>query len=111
MLNQHLLCCLIRPPAQCPSSALHYGIRTQTAENAGLVIFGGVEVGDNDIVGVGKVGIAGRADSTHTITLAGKLTSVGAFDTEDMAVGRAKKDMLAVVRRWGRGRFVRTCKW
>jgi hypothetical protein len=86
---------LIRPPTQCPSSTLHYDIGTQTAEDAGLVVVGRVEVGDNDIVRVREVDVAGRADRTQAVTLAGKLASIGTFNAEDVALGGEGK-MLAV---------------
>jgi len=38
--------------------------------------------------------IAGRADRTQAIALARKLTSIGAFDAEDVAVGGR---MLAIM--------------
>lgn len=93
--NQHLLCCLIRPPAQCPSSTLHDDIGIQAAQNTGLVVFGGIEVRDNNIVGIAEVNVASRTDGTQTIALARKLTTIGTLDTEDMAVGN-EKVMLAV---------------
>jgi hypothetical protein len=84
--NQHLLCCLIRPPTQCPASTLHYDIGTQTAEDAGLVVFGGVEVRDNDVVWVREMDIASRADRTQAVALTGQLAFIGAFDAEDVTV-------------------------
>jgi len=79
---------LIRPPTQCSPSALHYDIGAQTTENAGLVVFGWVEVRDNDIVRVGEVNVAGRTDRTQAGKLAGKLALVGAFNAENVALER-----------------------
>jgi hypothetical protein len=68
---EHLLRGLVCPEAQCPSSAFHYGIRMQAAENASLVIFGWIEVRDDNIIGIREGDMAGRAAWSLTFALTG----------------------------------------
>jgi hypothetical protein len=57
----------------------------QAAENAGLVVFGWVEVGDDHIVRVREGDMAGRAVGSLAFALTGELPTVGAVNAEDMA--------------------------
>jgi len=91
----HLLRRLICPKAQSPSSAFHYDIRMQTAENTGLVVFGWVEVRDDHIIGIREGNMAGRATGSLTFTLTGELATIGAVNAEDVARG-----MVSVRKVW-----------
>ena len=57
----------------------------QAAENAGLVVFGRVQVRDNHIIGIRERNMASRATWSLAFALARKLAAVGAVDAEDMA--------------------------
>jgi len=57
----------------------------QATEDAGLVVFGGVEVGDDHIIGIRKGNMASRAAGSLSFALARELAAIGAVDTEDMA--------------------------
>ena len=83
-MGKHLLRSLICPKAQRPSSTLHYDVRAQAAENTGLVVFGRVQIRNDDIIWIGEVHIAGRADRPLSFTLTRELTSIGAVNAEDM---------------------------
>lgn len=50
----YILSCLVCPEAEGSTSTLHDGFRTQTAENARLVLLTGIEVGDDSIIRVGQ---------------------------------------------------------
>ena len=56
----------------------------QAAENAGLVVFGWIEVRDDHIIGIDKSNVAGRAAWSLAFTLTGELATIGAVDAEDM---------------------------
>lgn len=83
-MNKHLLCSLICPKVQSSSSTFHDDIRAQTAEDASLVVFGGFEVRNDNIIWIREVHIAGRTCPTLAFALVGKLASVGAFDAENV---------------------------
>ena len=93
-MDKHLLRSLICPKAQCPPSTLHYDVRAQAAENTGLVVFGRVQIRNDDIIWIGEVHIAGRADRPLSFTLTRELTSIGAVNAEDMAAVRLGKTGL-----------------
>jgi hypothetical protein len=57
----------------------------QAAENAGLVVFGWVEVGNDHIVGIREGDMAGRTAGSLAFALTGELATVGAVNAEDMA--------------------------
>lgn len=82
---RHLLCSLICPEAQGSSSAFHYHIRIQAAENACLVILGWVEIRNNHIIRINEMHIASWANRTLAFLLARELKLVRAIDAEDMA--------------------------
>lgn len=85
---RHLLRRLVRPPTQCPTRTLHYNDGAQSAEDACFIVLGRVQVGDNDIIGISELAIAGWACAKLAIACAIELAGVRAVDTEDMAVDR-----------------------
>lgn len=78
---------LVGPEAESSASTLHDDVGAQTAQDARLVVFAGVEVGDDGIVGVGKLGPACRAVGASVGALVSDAERAGTLDAEDMAAG------------------------
>ena len=57
----------------------------QATEDAGLVVFGGVEVGNDNIIRIRKGNMARRAAWSLSFALARELAAIRAIDAEDMA--------------------------
>jgi len=85
ILDKHFLCSLICPKVQRPSSTLHYDSRTEATENTSLVVFGGLQICGDNVIGIDELCVAGRTDGTLAFTLAGELAPIGAVNAEDMA--------------------------
>lgn len=84
--HEHLRSGLVGPKVQSSSSTFHNHGRAQSAENAGLVVFGGIEVRHDGIVGVRELCVASWADRTLAFTNAGKLQVVCAIRAIDMTI-------------------------
>lgn len=84
--DEHLGISLVGPKVQSPSSTFHNHGWAQSAENTGLVLFGGIEVHHDGIFGVGKLCVASWADRTASFTNAGKLQVVGAISAVEVAI-------------------------
>lgn len=81
----HLLGGLVRPKVQSPSSALHNYIGAQSAENAGFVVFGGIQDRNDGIIRVRELRVAGRTDGTLPFSNTSKAGMIRAINAEDMA--------------------------
>ncbi len=57
----------------------------QTTEDAGLIVFGGVEVGNDHIIRIREGNMAGWAAWPLAFALTRDLAAISTFDTEDMA--------------------------
>lgn len=79
---------LVRPEAQGAASTLHDDVWTEAAEDAGLVVLTGVEIGNDGIVWVVELGVAGRAGGTSRGLGACDAKSMGAVEAEDVTGAR-----------------------
>lgn len=84
LLIHDLLCHLVRPELQSPPSAFHDDGRAQTAQNARLVVFAGVEGSHDRIVRIEEVRCAGRAFALAVLWSCG-FEAIGAGKAEDVA--------------------------
>jgi hypothetical protein len=74
------------PESQCAPRALHDDCWAQAAQDACLIVFGGIEDCNNSIVGPAEQGPACRASYCVSVSDGLEALSVGAVDAEYMAV-------------------------
>lgn len=83
LLIRDLLSNLIRPKAQPTLSTFHDDSRTETTQDARLVVFGRIEEGNDGVVGVEEVGRAGWAFALP-ILRCGEAEAIGTVEAEDV---------------------------
>lgn len=83
LLIRDLLSNLVRPETQPTLSTFHDDSRTETTQDARLVVFGRIEESNDGIVGVEEVGRAGWAFAL-AILRCSEAETIGAVEAEDV---------------------------
>ena len=87
LLVVYVLSRLVSPEAQGAAGTLHDNVGAQPAEDAGLVVLGRVEIGNDGIIRVAELGLACRAAclSVGGLLVVGDSERVCTLDAEDVA--------------------------